>query len=155
MITRSLRRKSAAARLLRVRKPPGAWKFVCCECCVLSGRALRRADHSSRGVLPTVVRHCVWSRNLVNEETLAHRGAVAQKKTLTIDQDTIAVTISSQLCSFPSVSPLRSLTFQCLFWLGSPFLKTAGSLQANPFKISFSTRNICIPLPITTTRKII
>jgi len=29
-----------AARLLRswVRIPPGAWMFVCCECCVLSGR---------------------------------------------------------------------------------------------------------------------
>jgi len=31
-----------AARLLRswVRIPPGAWIFVCCECCVLSGRGL-------------------------------------------------------------------------------------------------------------------
>jgi len=39
---RSLRRRSAAARLLRswVRNPPGAWMFVCCECCVLSGRVL-------------------------------------------------------------------------------------------------------------------
>ena len=36
---RGLRRRSAAARLLRswVRIPPGAWIFVCCECCVLSG----------------------------------------------------------------------------------------------------------------------
>jgi hypothetical protein len=34
--------RSAAARLLRfwVRIPPGAWMFVCCECCVLSGRGL-------------------------------------------------------------------------------------------------------------------
>ena len=40
--SRSLRRRSAAARLLRswVRIPPGAWIFVCCECCVLSGRGL-------------------------------------------------------------------------------------------------------------------
>ena len=39
---RGLRRGSAAARLLglRVRIPPGAWMFVCCECCVLSGRGL-------------------------------------------------------------------------------------------------------------------
>ena len=39
---RSLRRRSSAARLLRlwVRIPPGAWMFVCCECCVLSGRGL-------------------------------------------------------------------------------------------------------------------
>jgi hypothetical protein len=36
------RRRSAAARLLRLwfRIPPGAWMFVCCECCVLSGRGL-------------------------------------------------------------------------------------------------------------------
>jgi len=35
-------RKSAAARLLRlwVQILPGAWMSVCCECCVLSGRAL-------------------------------------------------------------------------------------------------------------------
>ena len=39
---RSLRRTSAAARLLRlwVRIPPGSCTFVCCECCVLSGRGL-------------------------------------------------------------------------------------------------------------------
>ena len=39
---RGLRRRSAAASLLRswVRIPPGAWTFVCCECCVLSGRDL-------------------------------------------------------------------------------------------------------------------
>jgi len=37
-----LRRRSAAACLLRswVRIPPGAWIFVCWECCVLSGRGL-------------------------------------------------------------------------------------------------------------------
>ena len=39
---RDLRRRSTAARLLRswVRIPPRAWMFVCCECCVLSGRGL-------------------------------------------------------------------------------------------------------------------
>ena len=39
---RGLRRSSLAARLLRlwVRIPPEAWIFVCCECCVLSGRGL-------------------------------------------------------------------------------------------------------------------
>jgi hypothetical protein len=37
-----LRRGSAAVRLLRlwVRIPTGAWLFVCCECCVWSGRDL-------------------------------------------------------------------------------------------------------------------
>ena len=40
--SRGLRRRSTAARLLRswVRIPPGAWMFVCCDCCVLSGRGL-------------------------------------------------------------------------------------------------------------------
>ena len=39
---RGLRRRSAAARQLRswVRIPPGAWIFVCCDCCVLSGRGV-------------------------------------------------------------------------------------------------------------------
>jgi hypothetical protein len=39
---RGLRRRSAAARLLRswVRNPPGAWMFVSCECRVMSGRFL-------------------------------------------------------------------------------------------------------------------
>ena len=39
---RGLRRRSLAARLLRlwVRIPPGVWMFVCRECCVLSGRGL-------------------------------------------------------------------------------------------------------------------
>ena len=37
-----LGRRSAAVHLLRlwVRIPLGAWVFVCCECCVLSGRGL-------------------------------------------------------------------------------------------------------------------
>jgi len=41
-LPRGLRRRSAAARLLGlwVRIPPGAWVFVYCECCVLSGRGL-------------------------------------------------------------------------------------------------------------------
>jgi hypothetical protein len=39
---RGLSRRSAAARLLRswVWIPPGRWMFICCECCVLSGRGL-------------------------------------------------------------------------------------------------------------------
>ena len=39
---RGLRRRSSAARLLRlwVRIAPGTWIFVCCECCVQSGRGL-------------------------------------------------------------------------------------------------------------------
>ena len=56
--------------------------WVLCECCVclcvcvcvcvVRESSLRRADHSSRGVLPTVVCRCVWCRNLLNEEAMAH-----------------------------------------------------------------------------------
>ena len=49
--------------------------------CVVRKRYLRWADHSSRGVLPTVVRRYVWSRNLVNEETMAHWVFLDQKQT--------------------------------------------------------------------------
>jgi hypothetical protein len=36
--------------------------------------SLRQADHSSRGVLPTVLRRCLWPRKLDNEEAMAHGG---------------------------------------------------------------------------------
>jgi hypothetical protein len=41
-LPRGLRRRSAAARLLRLlfRIPPASWMSVCCECFVLSGRGL-------------------------------------------------------------------------------------------------------------------
>jgi hypothetical protein len=41
---------------------------------------MQRADHSSKGVIPTVVRR-VWSINLVNQEALAHWGLSRQKQT--------------------------------------------------------------------------
>ena len=75
---RGIRRRFAAARLLRlwVRIPPGAWMSLCCECCVFCQLvSQRRIDHSSRGVLPTVVRRCVWSINLIkNDEAMARVG---------------------------------------------------------------------------------
>ena len=69
--SRDLRRGSTAAHLLRLRFriPPRAGMLVSCECCVLSGRVLRRADHSSRGVLPRVA--CV-SVTVVSKEALAY-----------------------------------------------------------------------------------
>jgi len=50
--------------------------------CVDRERSMRRADHSFRGVLPTVVRRCVWSRNLMNEGAVARIGPQRQKKIL-------------------------------------------------------------------------
>ena len=45
---------------------------MCCQ--------VRRADHSSRGVLPTMVRRCVLFRNFLSEEALAHWGLSRQIK---------------------------------------------------------------------------
>ena len=47
---------------------------------VVRWRSLQRGAHSFRGGLPTVVRLCTWSRNLVNEEDLAHWGLSCQKQ---------------------------------------------------------------------------
>jgi hypothetical protein len=63
---------------LWVRIPPGAWMFVCCECCVLSSRGLcdeliTRPEESYR------LWCLVWSRNLKNEEGTARR-AIEKKK---------------------------------------------------------------------------
>ena len=44
--------------------------------CVVREKSLRRADHSSRGVLLNVSCHCVWSRNLKNEEAKTRKWIV-------------------------------------------------------------------------------
>jgi hypothetical protein len=41
---------------------------------------VRRADHASRGFLLTVVRRCLLSRNLLNEEALALVGPQRHRK---------------------------------------------------------------------------
>jgi hypothetical protein len=67
--SRGLRLRPAGTRLFRlwVQFQLIAWMSVCSECCVLyRERSLRRADHSFRGVLPNVVRRCVWSKNFFN-----------------------------------------------------------------------------------------
>jgi len=71
---RGLRCRSAAACRLRlwVWIPPGSWVFVVIVvfCRVVRKWSLKRADRSSRGVLPIVVRLFVWSRNLKNREAM-------------------------------------------------------------------------------------
>jgi len=102
--------------------------FICCECCVLSGkRSVRRADHSSRGVLPTVVRRCVWSRNLMNEETSAHWGLSRQKQTTVYSEECFWQLFQTS-CYF---SLICKCLFQCaypahhqyVFWCAKPSFK--------------------------------
>jgi len=71
---RGLRRRSAAARLLRLyfRIPRVAWiALPLWVLCVVRQRSLRRTEYSSIEVLSTVKRRFVWSRNLKNVEALA------------------------------------------------------------------------------------
>ena len=67
---------------------------------------------------------------------------------LKIDQGTIAVTISSQLCSRTSFF----CKFEYLFLLVSPFLRKTRMLQASLSK-NIVPRNACVPLATTVTRK--
>jgi len=46
--------------------------------CVVRYRCLRWDDHSFGGVLPNVMRRCVWFRNLNNEEPMARAGPQRQ-----------------------------------------------------------------------------
>ena len=73
---RGPRRGSAAARLpgLWVRTPPGAWKSVCCEFCVFSGRGLCDGLITRPGESYRLWCVWVWSWSLDNEEGLAHWG---------------------------------------------------------------------------------
>ena len=52
--------------------------------CVVRQRSLRRADNSSGGVLPTVVRPCVLSKNLKNEEAMTRVGSQRHGKKIII-----------------------------------------------------------------------
>jgi hypothetical protein len=51
--------------------PAGGMDVYLCWVLCVSWSSLRRADHSSREVLPNVMRRCVWSRHLKNEEAMA------------------------------------------------------------------------------------
>jgi len=53
---------------------------VCCGCCVLSGRGLCDELITRTGESYRVWSVWVWSRNLVSEEALAHRGLSRQIK---------------------------------------------------------------------------
>jgi hypothetical protein len=59
---------------MRVRIPQVTWMFVCCVCYVMLGRGVLTSRSLVQGVLPTLVRLLVWSRNLKNEEAMAHIG---------------------------------------------------------------------------------
>jgi hypothetical protein len=65
-------------KLHRKKNPvDGMYVYFLWVLCAVKQKSLRRADPSSRGVLPTVVCHWVWSRNFKNEAALARLGLTA------------------------------------------------------------------------------
>ena len=139
---RGLRRGSAAARVLRiwVRIPPGSWMFVCCECCVLSRTGLcdeliSRPEEYYR--LWCVV---VWSRNLVNEETLAHweGGGRCRSK-------------NSQTNKNPLINAAwrpRTLKISTNFKLPVPKLELSGLWQISFIKVEVSLKVLNYPYSV-------
>jgi hypothetical protein len=94
-------RRSAAARLLRswVWIPPGAWMFVCCKCCVLSGRGLcdeliTRPEESYR----------LWCvivcdlENLKNDEATTRFGSQRHQKICLYRTIPVAMWCKSYVC---------------------------------------------------------
>jgi hypothetical protein len=111
---------------------PGAWMSVCFECCALTGRL---SDHSFRGVLPTVVRHHVWYRNLRNE------GPKIIQFWLNL-RDLLAggdlITQVSLPVRFPASQPAHQLIKYLVLWLlikigkEKPYRKVGGTQVIDP-----------------------
>ena len=76
------------------------------KCCVCRHKSLRRADHSSIEVLPTIVRRCVRSRNLVNEEAMVHWGCRASNKQIRVNKTRECISLLIYFYHFP-VNPLK------------------------------------------------
>ena len=102
--SRGLRRRSTAARLLWswVRIPPGAWMFVCCECCVLSGRGfcdglITRPEKSYR-LWCVAVCDLETTKILVNEEEAKAKACRAKtEKTIFLQQTRITCYCTASL----------------------------------------------------------
>jgi len=79
---RGLRRRSAAAHLLRlwIRFPTGTWMSVSYDSCVLSGRGPYDGLIAGPEEFYRVWCFWVWSRYLGNEENMAHWGCCAKSK---------------------------------------------------------------------------
>ena len=102
---RGLRRRSTAARLQKswVRIPQGAWMFVCCECCVLSGRGLcdaliTRPEESYR-FWCVVVCDLETSRMRRPWPTLGRNATRKNKPTFTTEHETVKTKLKSPFIS--------------------------------------------------------
>ena len=89
----------------------------------ISNSSMRRPNPSSRGILPTVVRRWVWSRNLVHEKALGHWVAAVPNK-----QELVVVVVMPLL---PSVSLYRKRVLSMNEHLGQVFKLLYPELQVS------------------------
>jgi hypothetical protein len=86
--------------------------------------SLRRIDHLSRGVLPTVARRCVWSRNLENEEAKAPYWAVKIQPQWVLTQGkqqqhpSVVNVLDSSLCISVPKSLRDNFFYELLVFIG-------------------------------------
>ena len=78
---------------------------VCIVCYQVEVSA--KADRSSRGVLSTVVRRCVWFRKLVNVKVLVHWGLLQQKKKIHI------LILTARVLECPGSAALLAVRANC------------------------------------------
>ena len=102
-LQRGLRRRSAAARLLRlwVRIPPGAWMFVCCECCQVEVSATSWSL-VQRSPTDCGVSLCVISKNLKNEEAM--------------ERDWVASVIEKKICIIQPIPTTFNVFRTIILW---------------------------------------
>jgi hypothetical protein len=127
------------ARLLelRVRIPPRAWMFVCFECCVFV-RSLRRADHSSRGVLPTVLCHYVWSRNLKTEKAKTRKWVVKGGKII------LLIIIFFILCYFHMRAVYPTYLTSCVVYLTGISLPQRLVIRGDNISVAIVSWMFCV-----------
>jgi hypothetical protein len=104
---RGLRRRSAAERLLVswVCIPPGTWMFVLYSVCVVRRRSLRRADPSSKWVLPIVVCAWVWSSEIIKTldtycVQVGRRGKDKERRSESTTCPNLAASVVERVTSF-------------------------------------------------------
>jgi len=113
---------------------------VCCQ------RSLRRIDHSSKEVLPTVARRCMWSTNLENEEAKSCYSAVKiHQWVVTPRKQTNSITLS-MLNTLSSICHWYLLTLTTDYSINYRTYKTTNNATTHsvPFNISlYTTNSVC------------
>jgi len=90
---------------------------------------LRRADHSSRGVLPSVLRRCVWSRNIKNGCSI-----------YIYDISHLRVKLRTKSCFFFCGTHLA-----VKLWIGVPCQSTSDSSVEERIQQKGRVRPLCLP----------